>query len=274
MHAQSVRTKSRFLVAMTFAGLAVLWCPRSPAVGVPAQLHPPVTARAEVSTSAPADAARDAAGSVAAEPTGPVPERLLQWEFSYQGRRLKAQGFVLTRAEPSPSGTYEIVSITGKRNKRDIGRLVPQGELMTMYGLLFSDNRLWTQPPYLTQSGFTFHTGSGVYFNVCYTGPYEGCGDITQDDYRPGYYETDFRGRQRPIEFTLKPTSTVVVAVVPPLEENLPLDVIQTCDSAAPSRESLAWVAAGTMTSFSAPGSDAASADVPCAPASIDRNRL
>jgi hypothetical protein len=267
MHAQRVRTTSRLLVTLAAVGVALVWCPRSSAVGVPKLAEPDVPAPAADSPVIPE--------ATEAVPTGPVPERLLTWEFSYKGRRIKVEGTVLTRAQPSPDGTYEIVSITGKRNKRDIQRLVPKGELMTMYGLLFSDNRLWGQPPYLTQSGFTFHTARGIYFNVCYTGPYEGCGDITSEDFRSGYYEADFKGMQRPIEFTLKRTDTIVVAVVQPLEQDLPLDVIQTCDPDETSRAAVALAAAGTMASFNASGDgEAPSADLRCAPPELEKNRL
>jgi len=208
-----------------------------------------------------------------AETTAPAPEALLQWEFSYKGHRIKAEGTVLTRAEPRPDGTYEIVSVTGKRNKREIRRLQPAGELMTVYGLLFADNRLWVQPPYLTQSGFTFRMDRGRFFNVCYSGPYDGCGNVAKKDYRRGYYEYDYRGEERPIEFTLKRLDTMVVAVVPPAESEAPPETLGECQP-QPGGSSAAGVAISALAAADSGAPLAASADMTCLPAALPKNRL
>ena len=148
---------------LTLALLAASWCVRVDAAGVPA------TRAAEPAAQASQEQPiAEVASATTAESLAPAPEKLLQWEFSYKGYRIKAEGTVLTRAEPRPDGTYEIVSVTGKRNKREILRLQPAGELMTVYGLLFADNRLWVQSPYLTQSGFTFRMDRGP-FSTCVT---------------------------------------------------------------------------------------------------------
>jgi hypothetical protein len=267
MHTQSARTKGRRW--LTLALLAAGWCARVDAVGVPATL--PAEPPAQASQEQPVAAIPPA---MIAQTQAPAPEALLQWEFSYKGYRIKAEGTVMTRAEPRPDGTYEIVSVTGKRNKRDILRLQPAGELMTMYGLLFADNRLWAQSPYLTQSGFTFRMGRGRFFNVCYSGPYEGCGNIADKDYRPGYYEYDFRGEERPIEFTLKRLDTLVVAIVPPAETESAPETLGTCQPAPDSPSAGGVGSAALAVAAFATTAPAASNAVTCLPADLPKNRL
>jgi len=266
MHTQGAGTRSHRWLTLVL--LAAGWCVRVDAVGVPATRAAQPAAQA--SQEQPI---AEVASATTAESLAPAPETLLQWEFSYKGYRIKAEGTVLTRAEPRPDGTYEIVSVTGKRNKRDILRLQPAGELMTVYGLLFADNRLWVQSPYLTQSGFTFRMDRGRFFNVCYSGPYEGCGNIAKKGYRPGYYEYDFRGEERPVEFTLKRLDTVVVAVVPPAETESPPELLGTCQP-APRGSSAGGFSTLAVATYGSEAPATAAAETTCLPADLPKNRL
>jgi hypothetical protein len=132
----------------------------------------------------------------------PLQHEFLQWQFSYRGAGVKAEGIVTTDVQPSPDGTYRIVKVEGKRNRRDILGLAPDGEVVTMQGHLFADNRLWSGSPFLSQGGFTFRTKRGQYFNVCYSGPYEGCGEN-------GYHEFNYRSEPRAIDFKLEQIGVV-----------------------------------------------------------------
>jgi hypothetical protein len=213
----------------------------------------------------PADAA-------ATEPaTPPAPEQLLLWEFSYKGPGVKATGQITTRGEVSPDGTYEIVAVTGKRNRREIVTLEPPGELRTMYGLLFSDNRLWVQSPHFTQGGFSFRDGHARLFNVCYTGPYEGCGEAG----KLGYFEEDFRGSKPiPIAFNLRQVGTATVSAAAAPSTGNALGHVATCrsDSVHAPSASLNGVAMANASASS--GAFPASAELACSSDASSNKRL
>jgi hypothetical protein len=200
-----------------------------------------------------------------AEAVAPAPEYFLLWEFSYRGPGVKATGQITTRGEVSPDGTYEIVAVNGKRNRREILTLEPPGELRTMYGLLFSDNRLWAQPPYFTQGGFSFRDKHARLFNVCYTGPYEGCGEAGE----LGYFEEDFRGSKPiPIAFTIKQIGPVAISTAAAPSTGDALEHVATC------RGDAVQPPAATLSGNTAGGGFKASTDSTCAPEAIPSNRL
>ena len=97
MHTQGAGTRSHRWLTLVL--LAAGWCVRVDAVGVPA------TRAAEPAAQASQEQPiAEVASATNAERLAPAPETLLQWEFSYRGYRIKAEGTVLTRAEPRPDG--------------------------------------------------------------------------------------------------------------------------------------------------------------------------
>jgi hypothetical protein len=199
---------------------------------------------------------------VRSAPAGPPLVDLLQWPFKYRGRGIHAEGIVVTYAKPRADGAYQIVAIEGRRNRREIVALEPAGELITSRGYMFSDNRLEQIPPYLTQSGFSFRTKQGRVFNVCFAGPYEGCGES-------GYQEHDSRSYSRPIEFELQ-TRPTPIAAIDPLPPDPPSTVasVAGCEEAVQTQAS-SWsvdsIFGFALAAFaSAPAQAKASADSRC----------
>jgi hypothetical protein len=101
-----------------------------------------------------------------------------------------------TPATPEPDGSYRILSVTGKRNKEKITELIPDGELLTGRGQLFSDNRLRPLSPFVGEAGFIYRTSGRGYFNVCHSDAGGMCGS-------DGYSEYSAKGSGRPIELRL-----------------------------------------------------------------------
>jgi hypothetical protein len=267
MHTRAALQVCRYTFAAALAALVAA----SFAAGVPA----PPRVESRPTESSPADASTiEAAANEAATPPA-TPEQLLVWEFSYKGPGVKAKGQITTKGEVSPDGTYEIVAVSGKRNRRDIVTLEPAGELRTMYGLLFSDNRLWMQSPHFTQGGFSFRDQHARLFNVCYTGPYEGCGAAGQ----LGYFEEDFRGSKPiPIAFELKQVGTITVPTAATPESGQPFEHVATCVP-DPARAPSASLNASAITTADAAsgaysGSASGSADLPCLPDASSNKHL
>jgi hypothetical protein len=203
---------------------------------------------------------------VESAPAGPPVVDLLQWPFKYRGRGVKAEGIVVTYAQPKADGAYQIVAVEGRRNRRDIVALEPAGELITSRGYMFSDNRLEQIPPYLTQSGFSFRTKQGRVFNVCFAGPYEGCGES-------GYQEHDSRNYSRPIEFELHARPTLIAAV-DPLPPDPPSTVASVECEAAGAMQASSWsiesiVGFAFAALSSAPAQAKASTDSTCDAAQV-----
>jgi len=255
MHARTTGRVCPRLCVAGVAALALLQAHASFAVGVPGSV-PDIASHPPASTTDPSAAATANAALAAS----PEPELLVQWEFKYKGPHLKAEGLVTTKAKPSRDGTYEILAISGKRNRKNILLLEPPGELITMYGPLFSDNRLWVQSPHLNQSGFSFRTKRGRYFNVCYSGPYEGCGDGNL-----GYFEHDFKGVPVPIEFSLKRLDTVLVAAPTTPAEGQETQPVVIC-GAIEHAPSVSGSAVAVASYSGASGSSPASTELTCAP--------
>jgi hypothetical protein len=266
MHTRAARNVCRRAFAVAVVAFVSLQPGTSFAAGVPATLKIESVPTADP----PADALAAAAAAVEAT-TPPAPEQFLLWEFSYKGPGVRAEGQITTKGEISPDGTYEIVAVDGKRNRREIVTLEPPGELRTMYGLLFSDNRLWVQSPHFTQGGFSFRDRHARLFNVCYTGPYEGCGEAG----KLGYFEEDFRGSKPiPIAFNLKQIGPVTISTAAAPSTGNSLEHVATCrsDSVQAPTTSLNSV---SMTNASATsGAFPASADLTCDPDQPSKNRL
>jgi hypothetical protein len=140
---------------------------------------------------------------VAADPT------VIQWKFSYTGHRVKAQGIVETAADPEPDGSYRILSITGKRNGKQIVELLPEGDVLTSAEqFMFADNRLLPAAPYVGEGGFSYRTSDSNYFNLCHAGEDGNCGP-------KGYREFDGKKGMRAVRFELTRIPDVSPAATP-----------------------------------------------------------
>ena len=124
---------------------------------------------------------------------------VIKWTFSYTGARVVARGVVETAASPEPDGSYRILSITGKRNGKRIVELLPEGEMLTSdEQFMFSDNRLLSASPHMSEGGFSYRTSDSNYFNVCHAGEGGNCGS-------DGYREFDGKKGTRAIRFDVTP---------------------------------------------------------------------
>ena len=144
-----------------------------------------------------------------------VPE--LEWQFSYSGAGVTADGILTTLATPV-GGDYQIVGLQGERNGMAMNALLPGGTWSASGGgLLISDNLLSPTDPFLDLYGFTFHSGNdrdnvyddnGQYYELA------GVDCLASNCGQPGHLGT-------PIKFSLTPISVPEPSTLPLLMAGL-----------------------------------------------------
>jgi hypothetical protein len=89
----------------------------------------------------------------------------LNWNWSYSGTGITAQGTFITNDTPDSLGFYLITAITGTRNGETIIGLQPTGTPIPGNEPFYVDNLISLNAYQLTIDGFGFQTSGGNYVN-------------------------------------------------------------------------------------------------------------
>jgi hypothetical protein len=92
----------------------------------------------------------------------------LNWDWSYTGAGIAANGTFATNDTPDNSGFYLITGITGTRNGVTITGLQPSGTPIPGNEPFAVDNLISLNPQQLTGDGFGYSTASGSFVSPFY----------------------------------------------------------------------------------------------------------